>query len=404
MGSGIAMAGLAQGLASGLKLGSDLADAEERRAALKEQGERDKVRFEFEKKQMAEKEGQIKARQDFANEMTAINTDATGGKNGFEQFGYVAPQQSAIAGPDQQPQQQNPFKTTADGLYKNQRGADMMIADRRAAAMEKLYAQLGEPEKAALVRSQMADVFDKDVERKTKHAMADMAMGTPGAVQKFAKVYSYFNDGNEVNPNSGTFDPKTKTWKGVEFVDAKGNKATRDITQGDIAGWVKNDASAIALFNIEQEWKQKDYNLKERSTRADETRAGAAVTEANAKVPYYKAYAGRLTALTDSEKSAASQKASVEAIARLFPEAHKEYKPEELMLDKDKGAGKLKTKAEALEMNNMTVDLAALNPKADVRALASLARKMRVSDGVTAEKDADGRVFTTYGGVKYYLP
>lgn len=408
MGSGIAMAGLAQGLAQGLKLGSDLQDAEERRTTMREQNDRDKVRFEHEKKRMAEDDAKIAARDEFTKSMAAINDDAVNGRNGFEKFGFAATQpqqQGAIAAPGTQPAAaaSNPFKTTADGMYQNQRGADQLISERRAAAMEALYARLGEPEKAVMAREQMADLFDKGVERKFKTMLLGAAQGAPGSMDALAKAYSYMNDGQSIDPKSGQWDANTKTWKGVAFLDASGKPtATRDLTQADILGMAKRDASAIAMFNIEQGWKEKTYKLEERKTVADETRAGAAVISAKADMAYKGKYGEYLDRKGREEGDAAKQKAAVETVGRMFPNAHKDYKPEELMLEQDKGKGKIALRDQEKAMFDKTLDLMALNPGVDSRVLGQVARS-GWDKKLSVQSDSDGRAFTMVGSKKVFL-
>lgn len=400
MAIGLGIGAFAEGAARGLKLRSEMDDAEFRRERAKKQDERDEVRFGLEKEKMDEEKRKIAARKEFESTLSQINNDAFTGSNGFEGFGYVGqPQQAAIAGPDGQAPapQANPFKATADGLYKNQRAADQLIAERKAAALESLYAKLGEPEKAATVRGQMADLFEKDVERKTKTALAAVALGAPGSMQALSKVYSYFNDGKEINPESGQWDAKAKTWKGVEFVDSATGKAERrDVTQADIMGLAKRDAAALALFNIEQGYKQQELGFKERQTAADEKRATASMVQANASQ-------SRATALNERERTEANgtqQKAMVDAVLKQFPLANKEFKEEELMLLKEPER-KAKVAAQETEkrMATKTLDLAGLNPRVDVRTLAGIARQGKVQ----AEQDAEGRVFTMIGSTKVYL-
>jgi hypothetical protein len=394
--------GFAEGYVLGKRLKMDQEETEFRRERTKKQDARDEERFGLEKERMEEEKRKITARKEFESTLSKINNDAFTGANGFEGFGYVGqPQQpTAIAGPDGQAPaapQANPFKATADGLYKNQRAADQLIAERKAAALESLYAKLGEPEKAATVRGQMADLFEKDVERKTKTALAAVALGAPGSMQALSKVYSYFNDGKEINPESGQWDAKTKTWKGVEFVDPASGKSTmRDVTQADIMGLAKRDAAALALFNIEQGYKQQELGFKERSTKADEKRADASMVTANAS-------RSRANALNERERVEANgtqQKAMVDAVLKQFPLATKEFKEEELMLLKEPER-KAKVAAQETEkrMATKTLDLAGLNPRVDVRTLAGIARQGKVQ----AEQDADGRVFTMIGSTKVYL-
>jgi molybdopterin converting factor small subunit len=343
--------------------------------------------------------------------MAVIHEDAISGRNGFEQFGYAAPiqpqaQPGAIATPgSDQPAapSSNPFKTTADGMYKNQRGADQLISERRAAALETLYSKLGEPEKAMMAREQMADLFDKGIERKFKTLLLGAAQGAPGSMDALAKAYSYMNDGQSIDPNSGRWDADSKTWKGVTFTDASGKKmATRDLSQADILGMAKRDASAIAMFNIEQGWKQKEYGLKERSTRADETRAGAAAAEVAIKKPYYEAYANRLNAQTDVEKSGANQKATVDAVNKMFPGAFKEYKIEDAATygGKEGLSKKIKERDTQLAQRDAVLDLVGLNPKINPSTLRSLVMQGEIKNPQT---DSDGRLYVMQGKDKIFL-
>lgn len=265
-----AIGGFAQGAAQGLKLRSDLDDADQRRQLAKDTAAREERKLKIDEERnirdaerFEEERQQIEARRELNQKLQQVNQDAINGTNGFENFGYVAPQQQGgIAAPNQQPQQ-NPFKATADGLYRNQRAADQLLAERRAQVLEEHYARLGQADKIPMARYQMMDMYDKNVERKVKTALSAAAIGAPGAMTSMAEVYKYFNDGAEINPNSGAWDAKTKSWKGVEFKDAKGNVTKSDITQEQILGLAKQDASALAMFNVEQAWKEKEYKLKE---------------------------------------------------------------------------------------------------------------------------------------------
>lgn len=399
--------GLAEGYVLGRRLKMEQEEADQRRERIKKQDARQDVidardaeRFEAEKGRMAEEKSQRAARASFDAELKKIRDDAARGINGYERFGFAGQpqQQAAIAGPDGQTQQfsTNPFMAVGDGMYRNQRGADMFTAERRAQALENLYASIGQPEKAMFAREEVLKNFDNNVERKLKTALSGAAAGAPGGLEAISRAYEYLNDGKKINPASGQWDPKTLSYKGVEFLDQDGKViAKQDITQQAILGLAKQDAAALALFNTEQAWKERDFGLKERQTKADERRADAAVTTSQAQL----SRANALNLRERSDANGSQQKAMVEAVANMFPLVKKDYKPEELMLEKDKGAGKLAAQEREKRMMNKTLDLAGLNPRVDVRTLAGLARQGKVD----AQEDDDGRIFTMVGSTKVYL-
>ena len=401
---GIGLQAVAGGIRQGLRDYRENMRSVEDEERRKKQDERQKVaderdaeRFKNEQGRMEEEKRQREARAVFQKQLEQIRDDASQGKNGYDQFGFVGQpqQQGAIAAPGQQQQPaSNPFIAVGDGLYKNQRGADQLTAERRAQALENLFVALGQPEKAMLAREEVLKNHDNNVERKLKSALSGAATGAPGGLEAISRAYEYFNDGRKINPASGQWDPKTMSYKGVEFLDRDGKViAKQDITQQAILGLAKQDAAALALFNTEQAWKEKELGLKERQTKADERRADASVISANAQ-------ASRATALNAREKAEANgtqQRQMVEAVARMFPLAVKEYKDEEL-LGKDREK-KLASQEMEKRMYNKTLDLAGINPRVDVRTLAGIARQGRVN----AEMDGDGRAFTMVGTTKVYL-
>lgn len=435
---GIGLAGLAAGIGAGLQgyvkgvqMRSDLNDAEQRRALAKEQNEREKERMAFERERVnaekerlgferrrSEQEGvrfeeerrRLEAQKRFADEIAALNEDVKNGRNGFERFGYAAPAAGAIQAPGAERKPDNPFMAAGDGLYRNQRGVDELLAQRRAEAAERLYSVVS-PEKMGTAREEAFKFLDQNVERKFKTALAAAAVGMPNSISGLAKVYEYYNDGKAIDPSSGQWDEKNKTWKGVVVFDKENpeKRATRDFSQTMLLGLAKQDPAALILFNTDQAWKEREMVAKERAVKADETRAGAAVTSAGAEVTKASAAAsnaetakGRLTLEREKMEQDATgfqQRAMVEAIGRQFPLAGKELKPEDMLgLSPQQKADRMQKKEAEERMYNKTMDLAALNPKVDVRTLASVARAGKVN----AQQEGD-RVFTMVGGRKIYL-
>ena len=452
MGIGLGfVGGLAQGAAQGLKLRSDLEDAEERRKLMKEQSAREEKRLGFEEKRLGFEEGRARREEQIfgytvkdlqrkenraASEDQALaelqasylgtpppnaaapqsadavapqpvrgvaapQTDAAAPAQGIA-TNAPAPVASGASGAPAAPQN-NPFVNTVKGTQLD------TVYNTQAKALQRYYIAKGDVEKAMQVPKMMKELRDFEWTDKVGASLAAMAGGAPGARESFAGIYGTVNDGYDLDPKSGKFDPQ-KGWTGLVRINkATGERETFDFTPTQammIASKYKNPAEVIKYVQ-DQNDKQRQFGLEERKTSATEKTADAAMVNAKAnaaeagmKGQYYKAYAGYLDRKGIEEADASKQKASVEAAARMFPLVGKEIKQDELMMmDKNDRADILKRKREDEMMFDKTLDLAGLNPKVDVRTLAQVARLKTVD----AQKDPDGRVFTTVNGKKIYL-
>lgn len=445
MGIGLGfVGGLAQGAAQGMKLRSDLDDAEERRKLMREQSAREERRLGFEEKRLGFEEARSeREKQTFgytikdlerrenraASEDQALaelqsvylGAQPTQPKDAAAQparginlpaqpvdaaqpaptqaiptSGAAAP--AAAAAP-----KTNPFINTVKGAELDK------VYDAQARALQRFYIAKGDVEKAMQVPKMMKELRDFEWTDKVGASLAAMAGGAPGARESFASIYGTVNDGYDLDPKSGKFDPQ-KGWTGLVRINkATGERETFDFTATQamtIASRYKNPAEVIKYVQ-DQKDKERTFGLEERKTSATEKTADASMINAKAnaaesgmKGQYYKAYAGYLERKGIEEADASKQKASVEAAARMFPLVGKEIKQEELMLmEKNDRLDILKRKRDDEMMFDKTLDLAGLNPKVDVRTLAQLARQKTVD----AQKDSDGRVFTMVNGKKIYL-
>jgi hypothetical protein len=429
MGVGIAIGGLASGIAQGLKLGSDIEDAAQRRTLAKESAERDKARFKFETEESEDKSRrrtELKAAEDelkAADEMLAKGnilggqqqpvapTAAIANPNAAPMQGAMpapSPAAGAIAMPDaapaqaQQTSQPNPFMTGAEGKYQDPKAAMDRYYDMKAAALSKVFRAKGDYDKAELVPKMMNELRDQNWSQKVGTSLAAMAGNAPGAREAFGKVYGMVNDGYELDPASGKFDPD-KGWTGLERINTQtGKRETFSLSPEQAAAISSRykDPAQVISFVLERADKAKSQALEGRKVAATEKSADAEVTKAGASVVAANAQASRASALNKREQAEANgqqQKAMTDAILRQFPLATKEFKEEELM-GKDADAKRAKKAAEE-RMANKTLDLAGLNPKIDVRTLAGIARAGKVD----AQQDADGRVFTMVGDKKIFL-
>lgn len=381
--------------------------AEERQ---KVSDERDAKRFEMEQARMDREKKALEANDEYMKISEQIDNDAANGIGEFQKAGFIGQPQQAIQNPDgtSTPAPQNPFMVPVDGRYKNQRLADEIRMGMKASALEKLYRARGEPEKAEMVRTQLAEVLDKDIDRKLKAALAGFAMGAPGSIERVASVYGYFSDGKAIDPTSGAFDPKTKTWTGIRILDEKTGKVvgTRDFTQEDILGLAKRDAVAMIAFNIEradkkieQEFEGRKVSAIEQQAKAADKKADADMIDAVARKDRYSAISGMEVGQTKAANISARGKAFDDA----FPMAGKTIKPGEVM-NAEKEALQVQIAADT-RMRDRAVALSGLNPRVDPYVLAYVAKQAEMNGGKLqgVQMDKNGIPFVTVNGVKVVL-
>ncbi len=413
----LTLGAIAKGISEGAQRAGENMRAAKKDEYLEQQAEREKTReardakrFEYEEKTAARQQKLAEDEDAILAKLQQVDIDAHTGQGDFAQAGFVGQPKQAIA-PNGQPttEPMNPLMVPGDGKYQNQKLADQIRTERKAQLMEQLYTLRREPEKAMMVREQMAELAEKQVDRKLKTALAAFALGAPGSVQALSNVYGFVSDGKSIDPSSGTFDPKTKTWSGITFIDDKtGEKTVRDITQEDIIGLAKRDAAAIALFNVEQAWKQKSAALEERKTVATEKGADAQMINARANAAEAAGKVERYKAISAAERDAqkgSDIKARVESLSKLFPLAGKEFKLEDMLGKEPKDIEKLAKQKDADEkMLTMAGYLAGLNPTANPQTLALLARQQFTRGGIAnTQTDKDGSVFVNVGGQKIIL-
>ena len=440
MGVGISgLGGLAKGLAQGIQIASDM-DAQERKLKLAEaanqreieRADREKTVFGFTVKDLQRKENKNADEDSALKELQAsfitdqppaapqaiANPNAAPSGAGYASdftgiptpgqpapMGIAAPAAAAPAGAPAAA----PTAPTGNPFVTNLTGKDLdAVYDRQAKALQKYYVAKGEVDKAMQVPKMMQELRDFDWSSKVGASLAGMAGGAPGARDAFAKVYGVVNDGYDLDPKSGQFDPQ-KGWTGLVRINKEtGDRETFNLSPDQamvIASKYKNPAEVIK-FVVDNQRSNRDFGLKERDTasreksaQADVTRAGAAVEEAKSKGKYYEAYAGALDRKGTGEQTAAAQKAAVDSVKTMFPLAFKEFKDEELM-GKDR---QQKLDKQALEQAyaRRTLDLAGLNPKVDIRTLGMLARQPKI-DNVTL--DDEGNPVASINGTKIILP
>lgn len=310
-------AGIAQGLSSGLRTGYGMASDIQKNNIEAEKNDRDRERYDQEKKDREERAA-------FAEEVKKLKDDRANGRGAFE--GFLAPgqaqkrsavdaqvrgedyypgssqqgistQQSAApaatglrtpaeeAADDQKifeatgvrpvarqepaaastaaPAGKSPLFDGGEGLYRNQKAVDDLYYDQLASLYENHYLKLGQADKAATIRESLLDLKDKGYERARKKVFADLFSGNPVGVAGLSKIYDTRDDGYRIDPNSGAFDGKTGTWKGVTFVDGQGNKKSMDLDRPMLERmYLASDPTKLIDYNF----KERDEARKEKET------------------------------------------------------------------------------------------------------------------------------------------
>lgn len=326
----------------------------------------------------------------------------------------AAPAPAAAAAPAAQ--KENPLITASDNKYPNKAAADAALDkyyDMKAKALQKWYLSQNQMDKAMEVPKMIRELRDQDWTRKIGASLSGMLSNAPGAREAFARVYDIINDGYSLDPNSGTYDPKSMSWKGLVRLDKDGKPVdTFDLTPTSammLAQKYKDPATVVQYLqgraDIEKKQgleerdtvaKERDSTSRERSAVADEKRATASMIDANAKAGRYAV----LNAEGGGGGKKPNAKSSVDAINSMFPIAQNPPKEADLVLLTSKErAARLAQYENERKMLNKTLDLSGLNPDVDVRTLAGIARQGKVQ----AQRDADGRVFTVVGGKKIFL-
>ncbi len=422
MALGRAVGAFAEGAVRGLEARSRLDDAEQRRALAEKQAKRDETRFAWESADQEEKarrrellkeaEVAYAAADKFLEEGDAEQPQAVATPAAAQPgMAQPAPRPAAIAAPGMPPAdaapaapqapRSNPFLTGAE-KFRDPQGAMDKYYSMKESALRKLYTARGEYDKAEAVPEQMRKLRESKWSEKVGATLAAMAGNAPGARDAFAGVYHMVNDGYELDPKSGTFDPE-KGWVGLERVNAEGKREKFDLSPQSAAVMAMKykDPSEVVKFLFDRADKAKAQANDERRTGADERRARASEVEAGAKAGYYNT-----RSRVEGEQAKGSDiKAKVEALTKFFPNAGKELDikdlvgktPEEKAALKDSYAGDRVGLAAATRFS-------ALNPSLDPRVIAGLSKQFATSkklDGLKTDEET-GRQYVTFGGVKVY--
>lgn len=284
--------GLATGIQQGQKMVSDHERIMDERA---ERDERQKIRD---------------ARTEFQQQMQEARTQFATGKlpgqesNLIEQPQPAAPAEqsgeqtrTAIASPEAAAQGQAPapaapkpdasnnvgniFKNNGEGLYKNQKQANDAYWGRLRDITANYYEKTGQVEKLQTVDKSINEWRTSSYDELRKATAAAIATGDAGALGMASKLASLSGLGIQLDPSTGKYDPQSQAWKGVKVIGTDGKATVQDLSAVSLMSTIGYlSPEKLVEFTVSRQDKTREFDIKERSAKADETRAQASVTQA----------------------------------------------------------------------------------------------------------------------------
>lgn len=271
-------------------------------------------------------------------------------------------------------------------------------------ALERYFNMKGKPEKALEVPGVIRGLLKQNWEERlgTSVPMA-LAMSRDG-LRRLSEINDVLPNGFKFDPETGTPDAKSRTWKGVMITnESTGEQSPMDITPEMLLAITKRyDVAGAAKDIIE-------YGDKRASERRAEADVLSRSTTALANLTRAQTADRRAAAADSAAVDAARENQRIKAAKFFFPLARPslEITPEEEMRFSGKPEevdAKRKNFLKRIDDDNagseLMMGLVAGNPKVPSNTLGALARDIISGKGekVKIETDKDGRTFVTYKG------
>jgi len=284
--------GLATGIQQGQKMVSDHERILDERAEREERQKIRDARDEFQK-QMSE------ARAQFASGKLPGQED-----NLIEQPQQAAPVEqpalstgeqprTAIANPDAAapapaagqapaaPKQEAPanninniFKNNGEGLYKNQKQANDAYWGRLRDITANYYEKTGQVEKLQTVDKSINEWRTSSYDELRKATAAAIATGDAGALKMASQLAGLTGLGIQLDPTSGTYDPKAQAWKGVKVIGTDGKASVQDLSAVSLMSTIGYlSPEKLVEHTVSRQDKERQFGIEEDKAKSDRIRA-----------------------------------------------------------------------------------------------------------------------------------
>lgn len=382
-------------------------------------------RQKWERSDQEDKQKMRDARDDYAKQMTLAREQfATGKLPGqeenllqtpvqvppAEQAGEPAPARTGIATPEQAaapqaaPQQDpatNIFKNNGEGLYKNQKQANDAYWNRLRDITANYYEKTGQVDKVMELDKKVNDWKASAYDELRKSTAAAIVTGDRGAMKMASHLADMTGLGFKVDPNSGTYDPKTHMWNGVKTFDHEGKEHVDNISATNLLTMVGQLAPEKLLeFDIGRADKERQFKIEERKVGAEETKAGAAALNARTNEKVRQSNEG-----INNEIRSRNYFDSFYGASKDFQVKSKEDQLGWTDQQKaDYAASKVKYE-QARHNSQLASSLYSLNPSMKPGEVTSFINKLAGNPNAKPDgQDANGNYYFNYGGRKVVMP
>lgn len=286
---GFNMGAFAGGLATGIQSGQKMVSDHERILdERQEREERQKIRdarTEFQK-QMSEARtqfatGKLPGQEDNLLEQaqpapaqaaeaprTAISLDGTAAPAPAQPAEAPKPQ------PDLSGNVNNIFKSNGEGLYKNQKQANDAYWGRLRDITANYYEKTGQVEKLQTVDKSINEWRTSSYDELRKATAAAIATGDAGALKMASNLASLTGLGIQLDPNTGTYDPKAQAWKGVKVIGTDGKEAIQDLSAVSLMSTIGYlSPEKLVEHTVARQDKERQFGIEEDKAKSDRIRA-----------------------------------------------------------------------------------------------------------------------------------
>jgi hypothetical protein len=193
----------------------------------------------------------------------------------------AAPAAAPKAAPDVSSNVGNIFKNNGEGLYKNQKQANDAYWGRLRDITANYYEKTGQVEKLQTVDKSINEWRTSSYDELRKATAAAISTGDAGALGMASKLAALSGLGIQLDPSTGKYDAQAQTWKGVKVIGSDGKENVQDLSAVSLMSTIGYlSPEKLVEYTVGRQDKTREFDIKERSAKADETRANASVVQA----------------------------------------------------------------------------------------------------------------------------
>jgi hypothetical protein len=143
------------------------------------------------------------------------------------------------------------------------------------------YEKTGQVEKLQTVDKSINEWRTSSYDELRKATAAAISTGDAGALGMASKLAALSGLGIQLDPSTGKYDAQAQTWKGVKVIGSDGKENVQDLSAVSLMSTIGYlSPEKLVEYTVGRQDKTREFDIKERSAKADETRANASVVQA----------------------------------------------------------------------------------------------------------------------------